>query len=78
MLDWCGVQFIAKLLHQLFALIAFRTLNPNLDEFMGLQRAMDFSDDGWSQAVGGDGDHRAEMVCPGTQFAPFGRVKFKH
>ena len=68
----------AQLLHQGLALLAFGALDLDLDELVRLQGALDLGEDGWREAVAGDGHDGVQVVGAGAKVAALGRGKLGH
>lgn len=75
----CGrIERAAQLVHEGLAIIAFCALDADLDQFMGLQGALDLGEDRGREAIAGDGDDRIQVVRLRAQFASLGRRKLDH
>ena len=76
---WTGAaSSAAQLLHEGVALLALGALDLDLDEFVRLQRALDFGNDGRSEAVVADRDDGVEVMGAGAQVAALGRGELGH
>lgn len=73
MLYRSGIERGTQLLHQDVTLLPFGTLDTNLDQFMGLQRALEFGDDAGRETVICNGDDGTQVMRTGAKFAALGR-----
>jgi hypothetical protein len=64
-----GFEPGAEVRHPLRARLAIVARRPHLDEFVGLERAIDFQEHGVREPLVADDDDRTQLVGLGAQFA---------
>lgn len=71
-----GIEPVADVGEQRLAFFALYLLEAHLDEFVRLQRTLQFGENIGGEAVIGDGDDGAQGMGAGAQFLPFGGCEF--
>jgi len=65
-LDGRGIELVADVFAQRRALFALRPLNAHLDEFVRLERTLQFGENAGSEAVTGNGDDGMQGMSAGA------------
>ena len=78
MLHRCGVDLSTNIVNQGFSELTIIARNAHFDQFVALERHLDFTDDRRRQAGIADHDHRVEMMGACLEGLAFGGGKQIH